>query len=215
MSGELTVSRSTEKNVDHLLDTIQRNMIGALVLGVLFIGIAAFVSAGIRRFTRRIESRLSDVTGLRFVSALAHVLSYLIAFILYAHLIPELRAFGTTFLAGVGVVSVVLGLAAQNTLGNLVAGLSLVLYRPIQIGDNIQLNTPRGLTTATVEAISLGYTVLRDTDKHEVIVPNSVMGSSVVIRIGSTNEADKSAGLPRHSVDAKDRAADAERYVSE
>ncbi|MFA4915497.1 MAG: mechanosensitive ion channel domain-containing protein [Syntrophales bacterium] len=94
---------------------------------------------------------------------------------------PELRALGTGLLAGVGGVSVVLGLAAQNTLSNLVAGLSLVLYRPIRVGDNVQLTTPRGLMTATVEVVSLGCTVLRDADKHEVIVPNSVMASSVVI----------------------------------
>ena len=187
-------------NMDSMLNKIYADsldpttLIGALVFGVVFIGIAAFVSGGIRRITKRIESRLSDVTGLRFASAFAHVLTYLLAFILYARLIPELRTFGTTLLAGVGVVSVVIGLAAQNTLGNLIAGLALVLYRPIRVGEIIQLNTPKGLTTATVEAVSLGYTILRDTDVHEVIVPNSVMGSSVVIRIGITNESNKESG---------------------
>lgn len=80
-------------------------------------------------------------------------------------------------------VSVVLGLAAQNTLGNLIAGMSLVLYRPIRVGDSVQLTTPRGLTTAAVEQVSLGYTLLRATDGGEVIVPNSLMISSVVIRL--------------------------------
>lgn len=77
-----------------------------------------------------------------------------------------------------------MGLAAQNTLGNLIAGLSLVLYRPISVGDNVQLNTPKGLVTATVELISLGYTVLRDDDQDQILVPNSIMMSSVVIRPG-------------------------------
>lgn len=80
-------------------------------------------------------------------------------------------------------MSVVLGLAAQNTLGNLVAGLSLVLYRPIKIGDSVQLTTPKGLVTATVELLTLGYTILRDDDQHQILVPNSVMMSSVVIRL--------------------------------
>lgn len=82
------------------------------------------------------------------------------------------------------VISIVMGLAAQNTLGNLIAGLSLVLYRPISVGDNVQLNTPKGLVTATVELISLGYTVLRDDDQDQILVPNSIMMSSVVIRPG-------------------------------
>lgn len=140
----------------------------------------------IRRAARRIETRLSDVTGLRFISAFAQLACYLVGFILFAHLIPELRSLGTALLAGVSVISVVVGLAAQNTLGNLVAGLSLILYRPIRVGDRIQLNTPKGLTTASVELISLGFTMLRDTEQNEVIVPNSVMASNTVIRLGHT-----------------------------
>jgi small-conductance mechanosensitive channel len=58
-----------------------------------------------------------------------------------------------------------------------------VLYRPFRVGDNVQLNSPKGLVTATVEVVSLGYKVLRDAEEHEVIVPNSVMASSVVIRL--------------------------------
>lgn len=153
-----------------------------LWLGI--IGLATTLAAGIRRIARRVEPRLSDVTGLRFVSAFAQLLAYLVGFVLYAHLIPELRALGTALLAGVSVVSVVVGLAAQNTLGNLIAGLSLVPYRPIRVGDSVQLNSPKGLVTATVELVSLGFTVLRDAEKNEIIVPNSVMVGSIVIRLG-------------------------------
>ena len=46
-----------------------------------------------------------------------------------------------------------------------------------------ELTTPRGLTTAAVEQVLLGYTLLRATDGGEVIVPNSLMISSVVIRL--------------------------------
>jgi small-conductance mechanosensitive channel len=80
------------------------------------------------------------------------------------------------------VVSVVFGLAAQSTLSNVVAGFSLVLYRPIRVGDYIQLNTPKGLLTATVKQISLGYTILLDADKDNIFVPNSLMMSTIVIR---------------------------------
>jgi small-conductance mechanosensitive channel len=183
------------------------HLIGAAVWGAVFLIIALLLAAAVRRFARRMEFRLSDVTGLRFASALAQVLVYLASFLLYAHLVPELRALGTALLAGVSVVSVVLGLAAQNTLGNLVAGVALVLYRPIRVGDNVQLTSPKGLITATVMQVSLGYTVLRDTDQSEVIVPNSVMANSVVIRIEGTRAASGSVASqpsaqsdpPRHA----------------
>lgn len=46
----------------------------------------------------------------------------------------------------------------------------------------MQLGSPKGLITAVVEEVSLGYTLLRDADNQEVIVPNSVMAGSIVIR---------------------------------
>jgi small-conductance mechanosensitive channel len=63
-----------------------------------------------------------------------------------------------------------------------------VLYRPISVGDTIQISSPKGLITAKVELISLGYTELIDSENHEFIVPNCVMMSSVIIRLGTTND---------------------------
>ncbi len=158
------------------------------LLGLSFLGAVFFVAATvlvvlIRRTERRLRSHLTDVTALRFVSALGQVLACLTCFVLYAHLVPELHAIGTALLTGVSVVSVVAGLAAQSTLGNLIAGLSLVLYRPVSVGDTIQIGGPSGLVTATVEAVALGFTLLRDGNGHEVVVPNSIMTGSTIIRL--------------------------------
>ncbi len=175
--------------MSHLLDTIKsdlfdpKTLVGAVFFGVLFLIAASAFAAVIRRAAQRIKVHLTDKTGLDFASALMQLLAYLVGFVLYAHLIPELRSLGNALLAGAGIVSVVLGLAAQNTLANLIAGLSLVLYRPIRIGDSVQLSTPRGLVTASVEMLSLGYTILRDADQNEIMVPNSVMMSNIVIRV--------------------------------
>ena len=171
-----------------LLDALQhdffnpRAALGMVCIGVLFLLAATVVATLVRKAARQVELHLSDVTGLSFASAFCQVFVYVVALILYAHLIPELRAFGTALLAGASVVSVVFGLAAQSTLSNVVAGFSLVLYRPIRVGDYIQLNTPKGLLTATVKQISLGYTILLDGDKDDIFVPNSLMMSTIVIR---------------------------------
>lgn len=184
--------------MDDFLVVVQRDLLnpkkvtGALVWGVVFIGIASAMAVLIRRSAREIASRLSDKTGLRFGSALAQIVAYMAVAILYAHLVPALRAVGTALLAGASVVSIVVGIAAQTTLGNLIAGLSLVLYRPVRVGDKVQLITPKGPIVATMEFVSLGYTALRDTDGDEIIVPNSVMVSSVVIRIAERPASPKS-----------------------
>jgi len=99
-----------------------------------------------------------------------------------------LRAVGTALLAGVSVASVVVGLAAQNTLSNLIAGFSLLLYRPFHLGDQVQLNTPKGVETGAVYSLSLGYTVLKNAVNEEIIVPNSVMVSQVIIRMAHQHQ---------------------------
>lgn len=75
--------------------------------------------------------------------------------------VVDRRALGISLLTGVIVASVVIGLAAQNTLGNLIAGVSLLLYRQFQLGDVAQVTAPTGLETGTVERLTLGYTTLR------------------------------------------------------
>ena len=83
---------------------------------------------------------------------------------------------GSAWSASVGVASVVLGLAAQSTLGNLIAGISLLLYRPFEAGDRLQVTAPTGLETDVVESLNLGYTVLK-TDFAGAFMPTPGSGA--------------------------------------
>jgi small-conductance mechanosensitive channel len=161
------------------------HLLGALTYALFFLVLAFIGARVVRVVADRGEAHLSDLTALKFVTQFLRALVFLVAFIIYAHLIPSLRSLGTTLLASAGVVSIIIGLAAQNTLGNLIAGFSLVLYRPFRIGDEIQINTPKGLTTGTVHALSLGYTVLRDSEGQFVVVPNNIMSNTIIILIRS------------------------------
>ncbi len=160
---------------------------GAIFYAILFL-VASIVAARLLRSAllqplKHERRHPIDRTALTFLAQLAQIGVYLLAGLFYAHLIPALRSLGTVLLAGVSVASIVFGLAAQNTLSNLVAGISLVLYRPVQIDDRIQLNAPTGLETGKIESINLGYSVIRTFDHRRVVVPNSVMASSVIVNL--------------------------------
>ncbi len=101
---------------------------------------------------------------------------------------PALHRLGTALLAGVGLVSVVVGLADQTTLGNQISGICLVLYKPFRRGDLLQLAAPTkdGLEVGTVEDITLGFTVLRTADGRNIIVSNSTMIQKTMIKLIST-----------------------------
>jgi small conductance mechanosensitive channel len=159
--------------------------VGALVYLVLFVAVALMLSRGLRAAVHAALSREAhiDRTAINFMQQIGTVLIWLVAIILYAHLIPQLRAVGTALLAGAGVASVVIGLAAQSTLGNLVAGISMTIYRPFRLGDILQVSAPTGTEIGTVDRISLGYTTLRVQDGRFVVLPNSVAASQVSLNL--------------------------------
>jgi small-conductance mechanosensitive channel len=160
--------------------------LGSIVWALLFFLLALLLSLIIRRWshglTKRAERLHLDPTAISYVAQLMQVGGFLVAGILYAHVIPALRSLGTALLASASVVSIVLGLAAQNTLGNSIAGMALLLYHPFRLGDEIQISAPTGVERGVVEAFTLGHTILLTPDGRQIIVPNSVMISSIFIK---------------------------------
>lgn len=159
-------------------------LLGAIFYALLFLFLARLGARSLRLTLLHVEDRLLDRTTARFLRRMGLTLIWVFATILYAHLIPELRSLGTALLAGASVASIVIGIAAQTTLGNLVAGVSLLLYRPFRIGDSVRLTVPTGVQTGTIEDLNLGYTVIRTEDKNQIVVPNSVMASQAIIMSG-------------------------------
>ena len=93
------------------------------------------------------------------VLALAAVLMHYEAF----------RELGTGLLASAGVAGLVVGLAAQRTLGNLLAGIQLAISQPIRVDDIVIVEGEFGW----VEEITLTYVVVRVWDLRRIVVPIS------------------------------------------
>ena len=162
-------------------------VIGAGVYLLLFVVAALLLSRLLRVALHGVMTRQGhlDRTTLSFLQQVGTAAIWVVMLILYAHLIPVLRAMGTALLAGASIASVVIGLAAQSTLGNLVAGVAITLYRPFRLGDTLQVSSPTGPEVGTVELISLGYTSLRTPDGRLVVLPNSIAASQVTLNLGS------------------------------
>lgn len=76
----------------------------------------------------------------------------------------------TTVLASAGVISVIAGLAAQQTLGNVFAGLQLAFTDAIRVGDVVVAGDKK--ETGSVEEITLSYVVVRIWDERRLIIPS-------------------------------------------
>jgi small conductance mechanosensitive channel len=163
-------------------------LIGALTYLVVSVLLALALSSLLRRAvqTSLVRKGHIDRTTISFLKQFGTALIWVIMIILYAHLIPVLRALGTALLAGASVASVVIGLAAQSTLGNLVAGISITIYKPFRLGDTLQVAAPTGTEVGVVELISLGYTTLRAPAGHLVVLPNALAASTATLNLTPT-----------------------------
>lgn len=79
-------------------------------------------------------------------------------------------------LFGAGVVGVILGFAAQETLGSIIAGLVMMLSRPFEIGDWIEVGEDRGVVTD----ITIVHTRIRGPNGEHIIIPNEVIAQQKI-----------------------------------
>ena len=188
--GNEIVPAGIEHAVKDLLNP--NTLPGALLIGLLIACVAWLVGRVLRLAIHRVLEHsnhvVADQTAVRFLGQLVRAAVYLFAFLTYAYIVPALHSLGTAWLASVGVASVVFGLAAQNTLGNLIAGISLLLYRPFNLGDRVQVMAPTGLEVGIVESLNLGYTILRTPDHRRIVIPNSQMASQTSVNLSMSGD---------------------------
>jgi small conductance mechanosensitive channel len=85
-------------------------------------------------------------------------------------------------LALIGAAGLVIGLALQSTLSNFASGMLILIYRPFDVGDVIEINGSSGF----VHSMTLLSTMIKTYDNQHLIVPNnSVWGSTIVNVTGS------------------------------
>jgi small conductance mechanosensitive channel len=163
-------------------------LLGALVYLALVLALGVAGTIAIRHAARRALKRDQiDQMAVTFIRPIAVAVLWVALGVAYLHLIPVLRAVGTAMLAGASVASIVLGVAAQNTLGNAIAGLALLVYRPFRVGDRLQVTGPNGPETGIVESVTVGYTVLRTFDNRRVVLPNSLAGTQTSVNLTSVD----------------------------
>ncbi len=125
-----------------------------------------------------------DPTALRFVQRVINTTIYIVGIGSALTHIPEFKIIGHSFLAGAGILTIVSGLASQQILSNIFSGFMIIYFRPFKIGDKITFNNQY---TGIVEDITLRETVVRDYENNRVIIPNSQIGSQVIVNANHTD----------------------------
>jgi small conductance mechanosensitive channel len=90
--------------------------------------------------------------------------------------IPSVRAVAGGVIASTAILGLILGLAAQKTLSNFVAGILIAVAQPFRLGDLITVDDQSG----RVEEIGLTYTFIRLADGARLVVPNDTLASDTI-----------------------------------
>jgi small-conductance mechanosensitive channel len=108
-------------------------------------------------------------TEVRLVERVIKVAIVVLAMATMLLTFPQARQIGVSLLASAGIAGIILGFAAQRTLGNLLAGIQIAIAQPIRIDDVVIVEGEWGW----IEEITLTYVVVRIWDLRRLVVPIS------------------------------------------
>lgn len=118
----------------------------------------------------------STRTRLRLLRRLLFVVVLLVLAMIALSQFTELKRLAAGVLASTAVIGLVVGFAAQHSIGNLVAGVQIAVAQPFRIGDRITYEEQVGRITD----ITLSYTYVDPGDGTHFVIPNQLLVEGVV-----------------------------------
>lgn len=144
---------------------------------------AKLTSYALERWSKNRLSSLKDkeksqavTTRMQIFRRSAGIFIWLIGIIILVSQFPVVRNLGMGLFASAGVVGLVLGLAAQNTLSNMIAGIVLSFSQPFRLDDAVIMEGDFGF----IEEMTLMQTFIRTWDNRRIVVPNDVLSNRII-----------------------------------
>ncbi len=172
LSTEVTecLTVRTILSFDWLMSTLG-DVVGAIVI----IFLAFWVSGWIKRRILRLAERNRHVDKTLF-TFLASIIRYTIIVLAGVFILQRFGFQTTSLVALIGAAGIAIGLALQGTLSDMAAGVMMVFFRPIKVGDFIEVDGNMG----SVQAISLVATELATVGNVQVLIPNSRVWANTI-----------------------------------
>ncbi len=147
------------------------NVLAALVIVVLGFVVGGWARKRLIRLGQAYDHL--DITLFNFLGNIVRYVAIGFAFLFV------LNTFGvqtTSVIAVIGAAGLAIGLALQGTLSNVAAGVMIVFFRPVKIGDFVEVSGQMG----TVKEINLNFIELASTSNVQIIIPNAqVWGNTI------------------------------------
>ncbi|MGB8311673.1 MAG: mechanosensitive ion channel domain-containing protein [Halobacteriota archaeon] len=162
-------------------DVLEYLPLNTIILSLIILLVAYIVTRTVRRFLVqyfRVVAQKVRVSETKYATLirLVNIIIWLIAFMILIGTVPYFNAIWITVFASAGIIGIVVGIAAQPTLGNLIAGVVIAVTEPFSIGDVITVND----FTGRLIEINFRDCRLESDNGDIIIVPNSVMAASII-----------------------------------
>ena len=147
------------------------------VLAAILILITGFVIGGWLRGRLMRVGQMNRHLDATLFSFLGNIIRYVIIGFAFLFVLNTFGVQTTSFVAVIGAAGLAIGLALQGTLSNIAAGVMIVFFRPVKLGDFVEVNGQMG----TVKEINLNFIELASVANVQIIIPNSqVWGNTIV-----------------------------------
>ncbi len=171
----------------HALKSLQTplQIVAVIVLVALGWALArAFGHAAGPSVIRRMDPGTAGTVG--FLIRLVTIAIMIFVALAVAGVKPQTLAVGGAFTA------VVVGLAAQQTLGNVIAGMVLLSARPFKVGERVRLQAGvvGGVAEGTVSSLGLLYTTLTQGGSDRMMIPNNVVLAAAIVPLKEPDSVD-------------------------
>lgn len=167
------------------------SFLGNLGLAVLIFFGGWFLAKLAAKLTKKAISKGKvDALVASFVGSLVKALVLVVAAV---SAVAQLGINITSMIAALGAAGLTASFALQGSLSNLVSGMQIIFTKPFKMGDYLSFGTYEG----TVKRIEILSTTLSTFDNKEVVIPNSMITSDVVVNFTSsgTRRLDLSYGI--------------------
>lgn len=153
-----------------MLENILSSIVILHIFMIVVIGVLIWIAL---RLNHRVFRRIQEKQGGLHLLFLERVNSSIIligGIILIFSVLGGIDSIWKTLLGGTAIISAILVFAAQDVVKDILAGLMIILYKPFEVGNRIELEDG---TTGVVKDITMRHVVLRIIDTQMLIIPNS------------------------------------------
>lgn len=160
----------------------------ALYIGIVAVFTIIIASSVNIWFRKKVQLKISlgeDSMVFKFLRYVVVVAVYILGLMFVLLAFPSFKGIAQTALGGAGVLALIIGVASQEALSNLVGGVFIISFKPFRIGDVIRLS---GDMMGTVIDITLRHTVLRNFENKMIVIPNAIINKEKLINYNLKDE---------------------------